>query len=127
VFITVCPSMHKPFVTFRMEQDDVAFPINYEITSNNPIFNRDVVLEGFGISLLPITVVEQDIKVRRLVRLLEEHEIADTAVRRFDWPTGRTLMPAKVRAFIDHAAEFFEGGAETSAAARWRPRSGAMS
>jgi DNA-binding transcriptional LysR family regulator len=104
VFVTVPPSMHKPTVTFRMD-----IPINYEITSNNPIFNRDVVLEGFGVGLLPMTLVEQDLKTGRLVRLLEEYEITDTAAEVRLAYISRTLLPAKVTTFIDHAAGFFDG------------------
>ncbi|CAB3791290.1 HTH-type transcriptional regulator PgrR [Paraburkholderia ultramafica] len=118
VFVTVPPSMHKPFVTFRMDHENVAVPINYEIASNNPIFNRDIVLEGFGVGLLPVALVEQDIKAGRLVRLLEDFEIADTAAEVRLAYIGRALLPAKVRAFIDHTAEFFEQGMEASAAAR---------
>jgi DNA-binding transcriptional LysR family regulator len=117
VFVTVPPSMHKPFVTFRTDQENIAVPISYEIASNNPIFNRDIVLEGFGVGLLPIALVEQDIKAGRLVRLLEEFEIADTAAEVRLAYIGRALLPAKVRAFIDHTAEFFERGMGTSAAA----------
>ena len=117
VFVTVPPSMHKPFVTFRMDEADVEFPISYQITSNNPIFNRDVLLRGFGVGVLPITLVEQDLKTGRLVRLLEDFEIADTAAEVRLAYMGRTLLPPKVRAFIDHATEFFEGDAEALATA----------
>src|ERR1700674_4685528 len=89
-----------------MEQESVAYPINYEIASNNPIFNRDILLEGFGVGVLPITLVELDI-AGRLVRLLEESEIADTAAEVYLAYIGRALLPAKVRAFIDYAADFF--------------------
>jgi Transcriptional regulator len=109
MFVTVPPSMHKPIVTFRTEQETIAVPINYEITSNNPVFNRGVLLEGLGVGILPASFVEQDIKAGRLVRLLEEFEIADTAAEVRLAYSGRTLLPAKVRAFIDHAAEFLEG------------------
>lgn len=112
VFVAVPPSMHKPFVTFRMEHEKVVIPIKYEIASNNPIFNRDIVLEGFGVGLLPITLVEQDIKAGRLVRLLEEFEIADTAAEVRLAYMGRALLPAKVRAFIEHTADFFGRGLE---------------
>ncbi|MGF6416039.1 DNA-binding transcriptional LysR family regulator [Paraburkholderia sp. MM5482-R2] len=116
VFVTVPPSMHKPCVTFRMDQENIAVPISYEIASNNPIFNRDIVLEGFGIGLLPIALVEQDIKAGRLVRLLEDFEIADTLAEVRLAYIGRALLPAKVRAFIDHTAEFFEQGMGPSTA-----------
>ncbi|MBB3258683.1 DNA-binding transcriptional LysR family regulator [Paraburkholderia bannensis] len=108
VFVTVPPSMHKPTLTFRIERENVAVPIKYEIASNNPLFNRDIILEGFGVGLLPFALVEQDIKAGRLVRLLENFEIVDTAAEVRLAYIGRTLLPAKVRAFIDHTAEFFE-------------------
>ncbi|WP_341318405.1 LysR family transcriptional regulator [Paraburkholderia sp. IMGN_8] len=117
VFVAVPPSMHKPFVTFRMDQQNVAVPINYEIASNNPIFNRDIILEGFGIGLLPITLVEQDLEAGRLVRLLQDFEIADTAAEVRLAYIGRALLPAKVRAFIDHTAEFFERNMEPPSSA----------
>ena len=85
-------------------------PINYEITSNNPVFNRDVPLEGLGVGATAGNFVEQDSKGGRLVRLLEEFEIADTAAEVRLAYSARTLLLAKVRAFIDHAAEFLEGG-----------------
>jgi len=108
VFVTVPPSMHKPIVNFRVENETVAVPINYEIASNNPVFNRDVVLEGFGVALLPMSLVEQDIKTGRLVRLLERFEITDTVAEIRLAYIGRALLPAKVRAFIEHTVEFFE-------------------
>ncbi|MHB9841755.1 LysR family transcriptional regulator [Paraburkholderia terrae] len=117
VFVTVPPSMHKPCITFRMQHEDVTVPINYEISSNNPVFNRDIILGGFGIGLLPETLVEQDIKTGRLIRLLEEFEIADTLAEVRLAYIGRAMLPAKVRAFIDHAAEFLEQRAQASAIA----------
>jgi DNA-binding transcriptional LysR family regulator len=116
VFVTVPPSMHKPLLTFRIGDENVAVPINYEIASNNPILNRDIILEGLGVGLLPISLAEQDIKTGRLVRLLDEFEIADTAAEVRLAYIGRALLPAKVRAFIDHAADFFERGMVTSGA-----------
>lgn len=75
-------------------------------------------LQGFGVALLPITLVEHDIKAGRLIRLLEQFEIADTAAEVRLAYMGRTLLPPKVRAFIDHASQFFEDGAETPPRAR---------
>jgi len=115
VFVTVPPSMHKPFFTFRSGHENIAVPIKYEIASNNPMFNRDIILEGFGIALLPITLVEHHIKAGRLVRLLEEFEIADSAAEVRLAYMERALLPAKVRAFIEHTAEFFGRGMEASA------------
>ncbi|WP_246217462.1 hypothetical protein [Paraburkholderia panacisoli] len=49
-------------------------------------------------------------KAGRLVRLLEGFEIADTAAEVRLAYSRRALLPAKVRAFIDHTAAFLEGG-----------------
>ncbi|MGV2291938.1 LysR substrate-binding domain-containing protein [Trinickia sp. YCB016] len=118
VFVAVPPSMHKPSVTFRVGQQDVAVPTNYEIASNNPILNRDIVLEGVGIGLLPITLVDEYIQTGRLVRLLEDFEISDDAAEIRLAYIGRALLPAKVRAFIDHCTGFFEAGMQGCAADR---------
>ncbi|MEX3900682.1 hypothetical protein [Paraburkholderia sp. BR10954] len=104
------PSMHKPTLTFQIDHETVAVQIKYEIASNNPIFNRDIILEGYGVGLLPFALVAQDIKVGRLIRLPEGFEIVDTAAEVRLAYIGRTLLPTKVRAFIDHSAEFFERG-----------------
>ncbi|RYP55636.1 hypothetical protein DL771_012213 [Monosporascus sp. 5C6A] len=79
VFVTVPPSVHKPIVTFRAEGAPLVVPLRYEITSNNAAFNREVVLAGLGMGLLPLALVEDDLREGRLVRLLGDHEILDTA------------------------------------------------
>ena len=55
------PLMHKPSVTFRIGQQNVAVRISYQIASNSPMLNRDIVLEGVGIGLLRTTLVDQHI------------------------------------------------------------------
>jgi DNA-binding transcriptional LysR family regulator len=108
IFVTVPPSVHKPTVTLRAEEGPLTVPIKYEITSNNVAFNREVVLEGLGVGLLPMALVGQDLQAGRLVRLLEEYEIVDGAAEVRLAYMSRTLVPARVRAFIDHTVEFIE-------------------
>jgi len=74
------------------------------------MLNRDIVLEGVGIGLLRTTLVDQHIWTGRLARLLEDFEISDDAAE-IRWAyIGRALLPAKVRAFIDHCSGFSETG-----------------
>ncbi|UCF24855.1 MAG: LysR family transcriptional regulator, partial [Ralstonia sp.] len=94
--------------TLRAEEGPLTVPIKYEITSNNVAFNREVVLEGLGVGLLPMALVGQDLQAGRLVRLLEEYEIVDGAAEVRLAYMSRTLVPARVRAFIDHTVEFIE-------------------
>src|SRR5579863_1477189 len=108
LFITPPPSLRKPVLTFKVDGEDMAVPLKYEIASNSAVFNRQMVLEHFGLGILPASLVQSELQSGRLVRLLEAFDIVDDAVEiRLAYST-RTLLPAKVRAFIDHAATFFD-------------------
>jgi DNA-binding transcriptional LysR family regulator len=111
VFVPMPPSLRKPSLTFRGPdgEDDVTVQLKYEIASNNPEFNRAMVLEGFGIGILPVALVQADLAAGRLVTLLDDFPISDMQIEIRLAYTSRTLLPAKVRAFIDHATEFFGG------------------
>ena len=108
-FVTMPPSLRKPELTFRDGDEDVTVTMRYEVASNNPEFNREMVLEGFGIGVLPAALVAEELRTGRLVTLLDNYEIVNAAIEiRLAYNT-RTLLPAKVRAFIDHATSFYEG------------------
>jgi DNA-binding transcriptional LysR family regulator len=109
VFVPMPPSMRKPTLTFRAGGEDVVIPMRHEISSNNPEFNREMVLEGFGIGMLPTALVQEELDAGKLVVLLEEYPLVDTQIEIRLAYTTRTLQPAKVRAFIDHATRFFDG------------------
>jgi DNA-binding transcriptional LysR family regulator len=65
------------------------------------------VLEGLGIGALPLALAQAELASGRLVTLLDDFEVIDPAVDlRLAYNT-RTLLPAKVKAFVEHAAEFF--------------------
>jgi DNA-binding transcriptional LysR family regulator len=95
-------------LTFRVGDEDLSIPLKYDIASNNAVFNREMVLQGFGVGVVPAPVAQAELSSGRLVPLLEEFELVDGVVEiRLAYNT-RTLLPAKVRAFVDHAAAFFE-------------------
>lgn len=107
-FVVMSPSLRKPALTFRVGQDDLTIPMTYDIASNNPIFNREMVLQGFGIGVVPVALAQTKLATGQLVSILDEFDIVDGAIEiRLAYNT-RTLLPAKVRAFIEHAAAFFE-------------------
>jgi DNA-binding transcriptional LysR family regulator len=57
---------------------------------------------------LPVQFVEEELRSGKLIRLLDQFDIKEGEVEiRLVYNT-RTLLPAKVRAFIDHASEFFD-------------------
>jgi DNA-binding transcriptional LysR family regulator len=107
VFVTMPPSLRKPALTFRVGDEDVTVELKHEVVSNNPEFNREMVLEGFGIGVLPSALVRAELETGRLVTVLDEYPIVDAQIELRLAYTTRTLLPAKVRAFIDHATAFF--------------------
>ncbi|WP_042298288.1 LysR family transcriptional regulator [Paraburkholderia bannensis] len=109
VFVPMPPSLRKPTLTFRVDGEDLTVPLKYEIASNNPEFNREMVLQGFGIGILPQGLVQTELDDGRLVTLLDDYPMSDMQIEIRLAYTSRTLLPAKVRAFIDHATEFFGG------------------
>jgi DNA-binding transcriptional LysR family regulator len=115
-FVVMSPALRKPVLTFRLGQEDLTIPMTYDIASNNPIFNREMVLQGFGIGVVPVALVQTELASGRLVSILGEFDIVDAAIEiRLAYNT-RTLLPAKVRAFIEHAAAFFEEASGAPAA-----------
>jgi DNA-binding transcriptional LysR family regulator len=108
MFVAMSPSLRKPILTFRVGGEDLSIPLKYDVASNNAVFNREMVLQGFGVGVVPAPVAQAELSSGRLVPLLEEFELVDGVVEiRLAYNT-RTLLPAKVRAFVDHAATFFE-------------------
>jgi DNA-binding transcriptional LysR family regulator len=111
LFVAVSPSLRKPTVEFRVQDEEISIPLRFEVASNNPMLNREMVLKGFGVGVLPEALIYDDLASGRLVKLLEHVELLDRVIElRLAYVT-RTLMPAKVRAFIDHATAYFESNA----------------
>ncbi|SOE91607.1 DNA-binding transcriptional regulator, LysR family [Burkholderia sp. D7] len=108
-FIAMSPSVRKPVLTFRLgEEGDVIVPLSYDIASNNAMFNREMVLEGFGLGAVPAALVQSELLSGKLVSLLEDFEIAGGAIEIRLAYNSRALLPAKVRVFIEHAGTFFD-------------------
>jgi DNA-binding transcriptional LysR family regulator len=111
-FVSVSPSVRKPELTFRLDERDLTVPLTYHVASNNPMFNREMVLEGFGIGAVSAALVQAELSSGRLVPILGDFEIVDGAIEIRLAYNSRTLLPAKVRAFVEHAAAFFEETAD---------------
>ncbi|BBU29295.1 LysR family transcriptional regulator [Burkholderia sp. THE68] len=108
-FVPMSPSIRKPALTFRIGGEDVRVPLNHDIASNSAVFNREMVLQGLGIGVLPTALVAHEVAAGRLVTLLDAYERVDAAIEiRIAYST-RALLPAKVRAFVEHAVQFCAG------------------
>jgi DNA-binding transcriptional LysR family regulator len=110
-------------LTFRLGAEDLTVPLRYDIASNNAVFNREMVLQGFGIGVVPAALAQAELSSGRLVAILEEFEVIDAVVDlRLAYNT-RTLLPAKVKVFVEHAAEFFADVSTIQAAPDLKVRS----
>lgn len=107
-YVVMAPYLRRPVLTFEDENDGITIPLNYDIFSNSPILNHQMALEGLGICIVPIHLVESDLAAGRLVRLLEGYRMAEHAVEIRLAYVNRTLVPARLRAFIDFAVTYFE-------------------
>jgi DNA-binding transcriptional LysR family regulator len=107
-FVAMSPSLRKPVLTFRLGTEDLSIPLSFEISSNNSVFNREMVLQGFGMGALPAALVQAELSSGKLVSVFDDLDIVDGAIEIRLAYNSRTLLPAKVRAFVEHAAAFFE-------------------
>lgn len=108
LFVVMSPSIRRPNIKFRMGDDELTVPMQFDVSSNSPVFNREMVLQGFGIGVVPEALVAKELASGVLERLLPEFELLDSAIEIRLAYNNRALLPAKVRAFIEHASRFFD-------------------
>jgi DNA-binding transcriptional LysR family regulator len=95
-------------LTLRLgETGNLTVPLSYDIASNNAMFNREMVLEGFGIGAAPAALVQSELLSGKLVPLFEDFEVVDGEIEIRLAYNSRALLPAKARVFIENAGTFF--------------------
>ena len=78
---------------------------SYRVNNSEAIL--EALLEGVGIGRLPTFVAGPELKAGNLVRILESYHIPDHIF--YAVFPERQYLPAKVRAFLDFAVEYFGG------------------
>jgi len=106
-FVPMSPSLRRPNIGFRNGAEEVGVPLRFDVSSNSPILNRELVLRSLGLGMVPKDLVEDELASGKLVRLLADFELVDNSVEIWLAYSNRALLPAKVRAFIDYAVAFF--------------------
>ncbi|KVP93565.1 LysR family transcriptional regulator [Burkholderia ubonensis] len=107
-FVPLSPSIRRPDLRFRIDGQELTIPLSFDASSNSPAFNREMVLQGMGIGIAPVALVENDLTSGKLLRLLADFPLVDESIELQLAYSNRTLLPAKVRAFIDYAVGFFD-------------------
>jgi DNA-binding transcriptional LysR family regulator len=105
-FVPLSPSLRRPALSFRVDGDTLTVPLSFDISSNSPVFNREMVMHDFGIGVVPRTLVEAELASGTLVQLLEDADLVDAFVEIKLAYANRALLPAKVKAFIDYTAAY---------------------
>lgn len=108
LFVPISPSIRRPNVAFRIDGEEMNIPVHFDVSSNSPAFLREMVLQGFGVGALPVALVENELASGALVRLFPEVPLAGDGIEIQLAYSNRTLLPAKVRSFIDYAVAFFD-------------------
>jgi DNA-binding transcriptional LysR family regulator len=84
--------------------------VSGDVTSTDPELLHRVVLQGGGVAMLPLWVVEESVATQKLEVVLSSYEALQWGRRNAVYavyPTRRHLLP-KVRAFLDVLVEGFE-------------------
>lgn len=78
------------------------------LTLNSPDMIQHLLLDGAGIGALPCRFATDDVKLKRLVRVLPEWSLPTVPA----WAVMpmRRYLPAKTRAFLAHLEQFMEKG-----------------
>ncbi|WP_322065218.1 LysR family transcriptional regulator [Burkholderia ubonensis] len=110
LFVSMSPTLRRPALAFRVGGDTLTVPFRFDVASNSPVFNREMVLRHFGIGVVPRALVETELASGALVRLLEDADLVDAFVEIKLAYANRALLPAKVKAFIAYAATYGDAG-----------------
>lgn len=108
-FVAMCLSFRGPNLGFRNDEQELTVPLSFEVSSNSPNFNREMVRQEFGIGLIlmPLALVEKDPPAKALIQVLAEFPLANESREIWLAYSNRTVLSAKVRAFISCAPDFF--------------------
>ena len=105
-FVPMSPSLRRPALSFRVDGNTLTVPFRFDISSNSPVFNREMVMHDFGIGVVPKTLVEAQLASGALVQLLADADLVDASVEIKLAYANRALLPAKVKTFIDYTAAY---------------------
>lgn len=98
---------------FVIDGERRSVPVSGRVEANSPLAVKMAALEGIGYAMLPYAVAREEILNGRLERVLEEFVCEGAAIYAV-YPHRRHLS-GKVRAFVDHLAEWFEDPAHREA------------
>ncbi|WP_231337573.1 LysR substrate-binding domain-containing protein [Paraburkholderia sprentiae] len=121
-FVTILASISEPQLRFQRGGEQFAVPLEHDVSTNNAALNKELVMSGAGLGALPLTMVGKELDDGRLVQLLPDFEVVSAQAELRLAYRERSLMTAKVRAFIDYATSYFDARAAQVGHAQQRPK-----
>ncbi|MGF6305056.1 MULTISPECIES: LysR family transcriptional regulator [Paraburkholderia] len=110
-FVTILASISEPQLRFQRGGEQFAVPLEHDVSTNNAALNKELVVSGAGLGALPLTMVGKELDDGRLVQLLPDFEVVSAQAELRLAYRDRSLMTAKVRAFIDYVTSYFDARA----------------
>jgi DNA-binding transcriptional LysR family regulator len=107
-FLVISPSIRHPVLKLQRQDQQWSIDLKYDVCANNAVVLVNLALEGLGFATLPLNMIGAELAEGRLVRVFGDCEVLEAAVEVRLAYSDRRLMAAKVRAFVEHAVEFFE-------------------
>jgi DNA-binding transcriptional LysR family regulator/transcription elongation GreA/GreB family factor len=101
---------------FQTDEGAVSMMAGAALGADDGRFLRDAALEGAGIAVLPEFLVADDLAAGRLFPVLDDFHAVELAIHALH--PHANLVPANVRAFVDHLAACFRTPAWQDAARR---------
>jgi DNA-binding transcriptional LysR family regulator len=92
---------------FRGDEGELLVPVQGPVQTNNGLVEKQLVVDGVGLALLPTFYVAEELRRGTLVTVLDAHAPVDFGVYAV-YPERRGLG-AKVRAYVDYLREKFDG------------------
>jgi DNA-binding transcriptional LysR family regulator len=93
--------------TFKRGEESVSQQVNVALSLSSHWSMREATLKGAGISLLPSFCVQEDLKNRQLVRVLQNYKMEKGSI--WSLYPHFALVPTKVRLFTDFVRKSFSG------------------
>jgi DNA-binding transcriptional LysR family regulator len=92
--------------SFCRGKEDFSVRVSGRLRSNNGELLRHAVLDGLGLLQTSELLVREDLATGRLVRVLEDYEVASDSAVWAVYPSSKHVLP-KLRALLDFLADWF--------------------
>ena len=100
------------FVGYSLATNNLQIPLDLNVdpkirfTANNGDVMRNAVINGIGITVLPLFFVEQDINDGKLISIVKDHKIEPETL--YVVRLSRRFTPSKVRVMVDYLKQEFK-------------------